>query len=158
MNNLYNSGFDDKMDGVLNKYRSIADRRWQSWGGFTCQLFTDEVRREYYKVNYKFTSPNSSVIKTHNISFDDESLESAYWGCPIKTVSFTISGIDFSHIDEFLSSSYVENTVFSNDGNCDLSIKPEIVISKYTVTNEEIYIETYWLFTTQSGTSVSTAT
>lgn len=60
-----------------------------------------------------------------------------YWGCPIKTVNFNICGIYFSHIDEFLSSNYVENT---NDRNCDLSVKPEIVISRYKVTNEEIYI------------------
>lgn len=69
-------------------FRSIINRKLQSWNGFTALLFSDNGEREEFDiVNFKFDLVDGS--KSTSTQFKDKnSLESAYFGRSIERTIF----------------------------------------------------------------------
>lgn len=111
-------------------FRSIVDAKYQSWGGFTCQLFADEKnRREFDVIKFKFDKEEMSndgfIFEQYK---DDESLVCAYFGRPIEhtIVHFPIIfGLDkqLAHIKSLISRIFgeIQKNILS---------EPILVISK----------------------------
>ena len=122
-------------------FRSIINAKYQSWGGFTGQLFReDDLRGEYDVVEFNFDPDFKDDDKNGFIKddySDDMSLDAAYFGRPIHHTIFSFPKIDtlekqLVHIKNMISP-------FFNDIGVNKLSEPILVIDDISDTKIKAY-------------------